>query len=179
MTDFTKTLANAGGRHAQREVEAAIGQPEGYYSRLVASIQETKKATEAGSVADMTMFGQFYYTGVGTDKNPQQAVFWLKKAAKRQDHVAMYHLGQIYSVEYSDRLHEAKALIEKAMALGPIPGVTEEEAKAMLSSVEAMIKHEELNSKPTNGMESRKMAGQDFDAPPPARQSKTDGAQSS
>ena len=96
MTDLNKTIAhaNAGDRQAQREVEAAIGQPEGYYARLVASFEETKKAAETGSITDMTLLGQFYYTGVGTDKNVRLAKHWLGKAAAKKPE-AMYHLSQI------------------------------------------------------------------------------------
>ena len=41
-------------------------------------------------------------------------------------------MGQIYFAEYGDRLHEAKELIEKAMELGSIPDVSEENAKIAL-----------------------------------------------
>ena len=146
MSDINKTIAraNAGDKQAQRELETVMGQQEGYYAQLIASVQETKKAAEAGSVAHMTMLGQIYYTGIGTNKNPLQAEFWLKKAADQNDHAAMYHLGQIYFVEYDDKLHEAKALIEKAMTLGPIPGVTDEEVRAALNNVELLMKYEKM-----------------------------------
>ena len=148
MTDLNKTItrANAGDHQAQREVEAAIDQPEGYYARLVASFQEMKKAADAGSVADMAMLGQFYYTGIGTDKNVRLAEHWLGKAASQNNPGAMYHLGQIYFAEYSDRMHEAKALIEKAVEIGSIPGITNEDAKAALSTVNMMLELEEMTS---------------------------------
>ena len=148
MNDLTKTItrANAGDRQAQREVEIAIGQPEGYYARLVDSIQETKKAAEAGSVADMATLGQFYYTGIGTDKNVRLAEHWLERAAAQNDAGAMYHLGQIYFAEYGDRLHEARELIEKAMEFGPIPGVSIEDARTTLSTVRMMLELEEMTN---------------------------------
>ena len=110
MNNLSRTIAraNAGDRKAQREVEIAMGQPEGYYARLVDSIHETKRAAEAGSVADMAMLGQFYYTGIGTNKNVRMAEYWLEKAAAQNDPGAMYHLGQIYFAEHSDRLHKQK-----------------------------------------------------------------------
>ena len=141
MDDFAKIIAraNAGDLSAQREVEEAMGQPEGYYTQLIGQIQETRKAAEAGSVADMTKLGQFYYVGIGTDKNVHLAEYWLGKATELNCPGAMYHLGQIYFAEYCDRLHESKDLIEKALKLGTIPGVKTEDAKTALTTVSMML----------------------------------------
>ena len=94
----------------------------------------------------MTMLGQLYYTGIGTEKNVRQAEHWLEKSAEQNDPAAMYHLGQIYFAEYSDRLHEAKELIEKAIELGPIPGVSIEDARTTLSTVSMMLELEEMTN---------------------------------
>ena len=141
MNGFIKIIAraNAGDPSAQREVEEAMGQPKGYYAQLMSQVKETKKAAEAGSVADMTRLGQFYYIGIGTDKNVRLAEDWLGKAAEQNCPGAMYYLGQIYFAEYSDRLHESKELIEKALKFGTIPGVKTEDAKTALTTVTMML----------------------------------------
>ena len=177
MNDLTKTItrANAGDHQARRDVEIAMGQPEGYFARLIDSIQDTKKAAAEGSAADMAKLGQFYYTGIGMDKNVLLAEYWLGKAAMQNDPGAMYHLGQIYFAEYGDRLHEAKELIERAMELGPIPGVSSEEARASLATVKMMIDMDELIPKPANIIKSR-MAVHDHVSEHPLRQENSNRA---
>lgn len=55
-----------------------------------------KKAASRGHAGAMAILGQFYYIGYGTEPNEEQAIRFLKRAARYADTSAQYKLGVIY-----------------------------------------------------------------------------------
>ena len=132
--------AAAGDLKAQQAVEKAVGLTEGGYARMLESFR-SKKQLSRGEAVDMVELGLAYLQGIVAEKNPESAKYWLGRAvAKNENNPSyLYRLGIIYYKEYNE-LEEAKRLIERAIQIGPIPGVPQEEAEQTLQSINTLLK---------------------------------------
>lgn len=54
------------------------------------------RAAELGDKVSQRLLADMYYRGDGTDKNPEQALFWAKKSAIQHDAQALYLLAHLY-----------------------------------------------------------------------------------
>ena len=43
-----------------------------------------RQAAEQGDVRAQNRLGQYYHSGLGVDRDPEQALIWLEKAAQQQ-----------------------------------------------------------------------------------------------
>ena len=74
-----------------------------------------KKAAKRGHSGAMAILGQFYYNGYGTEPNEDQAIKYLKRAARYADTNAQYKLGLIYLTSKKNYdLDDAIKYLEKA-----------------------------------------------------------------
>lgn len=67
-----------------------VYEEEGQYSAAIAAFH---RAAEAGSVGAMGRLGYLFWQGLGLDRDPEQALHWLGKAARRDCQVSKTHLG--------------------------------------------------------------------------------------
>lgn len=58
--------------------------------------REIEAAAAAGEVVEQRRLGQCYLYGRGTAKDPEQALYWLKKAAEAGDHISCYELSMYH-----------------------------------------------------------------------------------
>ena len=74
-----------------------------------------RKAAKRGHAGAMAILGQFYYNGYGTEPNEDQAIRFLKRAARYADTNAQYKLGLIYLTSKKNYdLDDAIKYLEKA-----------------------------------------------------------------
>ena len=132
-------LANQGDRGAQRVLEKTLGQPEGMYTQMVEATQKSIEGAKLGDVASMRYLGQAYYMGLGIEKNYDLAKLWLERAVEKNDSTAMFHLGQMYAAVY-DEYDKSEDLINKAVKIGPIVGVTQDEIDHTLEAIALFAK---------------------------------------
>ena len=132
-------LANQGDRGAQRVLEKTLGQPEGMYTQMVEATQKSIEGAKLGDVASMRYLGQAYYMGLGIEKNFDLAKLWFERAVEKNDSTAMFHLGQMYAAVY-DEYDKAEDLINKAVKIGPIVGVTQDEIDHTLEAIALFAK---------------------------------------
>lgn len=133
--------AAEGNLEAQRTVEKVMGLTEGGYGRLFKSFQAKNKLHKNLETEHMVELGLSYLEGIGSDKNPITAKYWLERAITKNENnpTALYHLGMIYYNEYNE-LVLAESLIEKAVKIGPIKDVSQEEANNVLQSIKDKLK---------------------------------------
>lgn len=136
--------ANNGDIEAQRMLEKALGEPEGTYTKMVEVARESKRLAEQGDVASMVMLGEAYHLGFGIEKNLFLAESWFKKAADKDSPIALYRLAQIYSNEY-DEYEKANEFINKAVKLGSIPNVSQDEINLELETNALLARSKKSN----------------------------------
>ncbi len=94
-----------------------VYEDDGQYSAAIAAFH---RAAEAGSVGAMGRLGYLFWQGLGLDRDPEQALHWLGKAARRDCQVSKTHLGtMLYEGEGvpRDQLTGIR-LVEEAAASG-------------------------------------------------------------
>lgn len=82
-------------------------------------------ATEGEYAPAMFDLGMYYLRGIGTEKNAEEALTWLKKAAEKGDDYAAYNVGALYqdgkyvarSFDEAKRWYELSAQMGNEMAV--------------------------------------------------------------
>ena len=138
LADLT-TRANNGDISAQREIEKMIGEPEGTYTKLVEAVKEYQVMAERGNVRAMVSLGEAYFSGGGINKDFDLAEHWFQKAADKNDPTGLYRLGAVHFV--NDNYTEAKQCIEKAVSMGHILNVSQEEIQQTLAAIDLLAKN--------------------------------------
>jgi len=131
--------ANKGDTDAQRQIDELTEQPYGTYAQALIDFQGIIESAHRGEINAMTALGQAYYTGMGgVDVDMKQAQGWLEKAASKSSE-AMWHLGQIHAMQY-DEYELGLGMMKRALEMGPIPNMTQEEIKVSLEVVALLAK---------------------------------------
>ncbi|MCL2386713.1 MAG: hypothetical protein FWC89_04085 [Defluviitaleaceae bacterium] len=131
------TRANNGDQNAQREIEQFVGYPAGTYAQFISTAKENKQAAERGNVRAMVSLGEAYLSGAGVNKDFTAAKQWFEKAAERNDPTGTYRLGCVHFV--NDEYIKAKECINKAVSMGQILNVTQEEIQKMLEAINLLL----------------------------------------
>ena len=136
MSDVKDLIAkaNKGDIDAQRQIDEMTEQPYGTYAKALIDFQGIVEAAHRGETNAMTALGQAYYTGMGgLDVDIKQAQAWLERAASKSSE-AMWHLGQIHAMQY-DEYGLGLDMMKRALEMGPIPNMTDEEIKISIEVV--------------------------------------------
>lgn len=92
-----------------------------YKDNAVESIKWLKRLAHYGNAKEQCELGLEYYNGNIISEDISKAIYWFEKAAKQEDEIAMYYLGEIYFNEdkYKD---SSKAVYwwRKAAEIGQI-----------------------------------------------------------
>jgi uncharacterized protein len=64
------------------------------------NVSELKKRAEAGDISAQNDLGYAYKTGSGVEKNPEEAIKWIRRAADAGSPMAQRNLGLIYVQGY-------------------------------------------------------------------------------
>jgi len=77
---------------------------------------------KSGDIDAQTLLGEMYLDGIGVEKDPQKAFFWLSKAAKKEDPQAQYLLGTMYEngIYVSTDMHRAVKWYKEAALQGDV-----------------------------------------------------------
>lgn len=67
-----------------------------YKDNVVESIKWLKRLALYGNVKEQCELGLEYYNGNIISEDISKAIYWFEKAAKQEDEMAMYYLGEIY-----------------------------------------------------------------------------------
>jgi len=138
-----------GYSEAQHAIEGIYGLPKGAVAKRIADIKAMQQKADNGDTLAMAELGREYYFGFFIERRLDIAVELFEKA-KEKNSVAMYYLGEIYSLEneYPDYSFEkAKEYMGKAIEAGPdkdgyIGGVVDfEKAKEAYESIAKKLSH--------------------------------------
>jgi len=141
MSDVKELIsrANKGDVNAQHQIDELTGQPHGTYAQALIDFQGIIEAAQRGEINAMTAVGQAYYTGMGgVDVDIKQAQHWLERAASKSSE-AMWHLGQIHAMQH-DEYELGLDMMKRALEMGPIPNMTDEEIKISIDVVALLAK---------------------------------------
>ena len=67
------------------------------------AFQDARPLAEAGDIKAMTLLGLMYRWGDGIDTDTDEAIFWLRRSAEKNDAEAQLALGMIYLDEAAGR----------------------------------------------------------------------------
>lgn len=67
-----------------------------YKDNAVESIKWLKRLAHYGNAKEQCELGLEYYNGNIISEDISKAIYWFEKAAKQEDEIAMYYLGEIY-----------------------------------------------------------------------------------
>lgn len=94
----------------QREAQYEMGMYCNYTGEYEQSVYWLKKAAEQGHAQAQYKLADYYFAGVGVDKDSDKAIYWLTKSAEQGDVWAQYGLANCYLDGKDVRKDGAKAV---------------------------------------------------------------------